>query len=754
MLASAGLVLLWLALLVALAAAALPLATRLFAPLGAAAAPLAYPLSAAVLVLLTRWVGALTYGAPAAVGAVVVVLGASLLADRRGGPSPPWRAFAGATALFAGAFCLAVVLRAADPGLVVWAEGPLNLGLVASLLRAPTLPPTDMWFAGEPVRYHYGGHLLAATWAHLTGTPARLVPNLAVPAVYATLVTAVAGLAGAVGATRGLGRRAAGAAVLLVGLGWPLFDAARVLVQALPAGLGTAVRGALGLPAGPLGGFSAFAATHWAAAPTDVPLYSVVVGSLHAHVLSQPLTLLVGGLALGALRTPAGRRRARLARLGVALAVAGAVWFVNAWSLPAAVGLVALTVAADPDHPATLLPTRLRSRLPGRPLLGRLTAVPLVLALGVGVAALAVAPYVATASPARPLALVAERSGAAFYLLGFGATLAVLPTLLGPPLRARLGGRTHRTVALVGGGLVGLWLLTGVAALAVVVPTLVAAAVVLATPDRGWPGYETVLVLAGAGLLALVELVSVDGGAAPGRYNTLYKVFSQVWLLWGVAAGVGVAILGRRLRRVGGAARRLVPVGLVGLVVLAAVFPAAGAVVTTVAPDGRPVADPGLDTTRTLAEYDPDLARAVAWLRERPGRPVVVEAVPTEAMLYTPRASPVSSHTGLPTVAGWTHAADYHGEGAFQRRAAAVRTVYEGPDRARLAVLARHDVRYVVVGPTERERYAVADLAATPGLDPVLRSGAVTVLAVSPGVLTNTTTVRSPMSSRGWRVAS
>lgn len=753
MLASTGLALLWLALLVALAGAALPLATRLLAPLGAAAAPLAYPLSAAVLVLLTRWIGVLTYGPPAAVGAVVVLLGGSLLADRTGGPRPPWRAFAGATALFAGAFCLAVVLRAADPGLVVWAEGPLNLGLVATLLRTPALPPTDMWFAGEPVRYHYGGHLLAATWAHLTGTPARLVPNLAVPAVYATLVTAVAGLAGAVGATRGLGRRAAGAAVLLVGAGWPLFDAARVLVQTLPAGLATAVRGALGLPAGPLGGFSAFAATHWAAVPTDVPLYSVVVGSLHAHVLSQPLTLLVGALALGTLRTPASRPRARAGRLGAALGVAGAVWFVNAWSLPVAVGLVALTVAADPDHPATLLPGRVRARLPAAPLSGRLVAVPLVLAFGVGVAALAVAPYVATASPARPLALVAERSGPAFYLLGFGAALTILPVVLGGPLRARLAGR-DRTVALVGLGLLGTGLATGVGAVAAVVPVVAAAALLLLTPDRGWPGYETVLVLAGAGLLVLVELVYVDGGAAPGRYNTLYKVFSQVWLLWGVAAGVGLAVLGRRLRETGGAPRRLVPVGLVGLVVLAAVLPGGGAVVTTVAPDGRPVTDPGLDTTRTLAEFDPDLARAVAWLRERPGRPVILEAVPTEAMLYTPRASPVSSHTGLPTVAGWTHVADYHGERAFQRRAAAVRTVYEGSDRARLAVLARHDVRYVVVGPTERERYAVAALATTPGLDPVLRSGDVTVLAVSPGVLTKTTTVRSPMSSRGWRVAS
>ncbi len=47
-----------------------------------------------------------------------------------------------------------------------------------------------MWFAGEPVKYYYGGHLVTTLFAWLTATPPRFAYNLALAGFYATLVTA------------------------------------------------------------------------------------------------------------------------------------------------------------------------------------------------------------------------------------------------------------------------------------------------------------------------------------------------------------------------------------------------------------------------------------------------------------------------------------------------------------------------------------------------------------------------------------
>ncbi|MEF8826739.1 MAG: DUF2298 domain-containing protein, partial [Halapricum sp.] len=52
------------------------------------------------------------------------------------------------------------------------------------------------------------------------------------------------------------------------------------------------------------------------------------------------------------------------------------------------------------------------------------------------------------------------------------------------------------------------------------------------------PGFETVLMIAAAGLIVLVEFIYLQDPASPERFNTVFKIYKQVWILAAVAAGV------------------------------------------------------------------------------------------------------------------------------------------------------------------------------------------------------------------------
>ncbi|WP_232687111.1 DUF2298 domain-containing protein [Halobacterium zhouii] len=714
---------------------ALPLTARLLDPLETRGAGFSFVVGTAVVTLVAFWTGQVAFGPSAAAFGVGALAALSALAVRTG-VSPPWRRFAESAFVFAAAFVLAVVVSVDSPGLEVWAEGFLNFGTVKSLFRASALPPADFWFAGAPMQYYFGGHLTAVLWAFLTDTPARYVPTLAVPTFYAMVVAGGYDLGRSLGAARGIHSRLSGAFVaVFLGIGGNLYEPLGLVLGSLPASVDRAVLSALSLPANAFAGsFSTFDATHFASFPTDVPLYSVLVGSLHAHVMSQPYTLLVAAVLFAYYQTSAGDRGARVGRLAAVVPLAGVVAVTNVWSLPTALGLVALAVAFSPEHPAGLLPdgsSRLE-RVHGalRNEGGRYTIALGVAAVVGALGVLVVAPFVFGTDTTRPLAFLPERSDVSLYLLEYGAFLLAFALYLGPRLR-----RHTPTLApvVVGAILVALAVALEFVALAFVAPVLLAAWWLLRRTRS--VGYETVLVLAGAGLVLLVEVAYVNGGAAPGRYNTIYKIHSQVWLLWSVAAGTALASVVAAWLPTDSfttpavdrdAARAVVAVALV----LATSVYGALALSAVATEDRSVVEGPTLDSTAFVGVLHPDHDAAIEWLDARAGQPHIVAAAPTERAMFGFRASPASSLTGLPTIAGWTHAADYHSEAAYNRRAADVRAIFEGDAATRAALLERYDVQYVYLGPYERERYDVRPFEREHGFRPV-EFGSVTVYVVN-----------------------
>jgi YYY domain-containing protein len=753
----------WLLALGVLWVLGIPLASRLFGGFPHAGSAFALPVAFAGSLLPIYWLGKLdaTVGF---VGGLLLLTMAAFWANRTGS-MPTRREVALPVAVFVVTFGLLVLMRLGDPRIVpAGGEKFLDYSLLKTTLRAERFPPLDPWFAGERVRYYYGGYLLAGLLTELSRVAPRYAYNLLVPTFYATLATGSYGLATAIAARGSVPTRLAGlVSVFLVAMAGTLATPARLLLGVLPTELareyGHGVLSGLRMPydqaftqaTDPIAWSYWFGRYVIPGTPDVFPAWTFVNGDLRPHMTGGGLLVLAAAVIFAYYRTPETEHRRRLVLVfGVLPVVGGGLAVVNTWSLPVVVGLLFLGLWFGPADPGTLFE-------PLSPLDGlgdRSGVVPSTLARAgvrltasaVGSLAVAVlsglwvAPYfLFRLAPSDGIGLFPPGSPIGPFLLVHGGFLLLFGLALGRPLRACVAGVTRRrlgaSVAVLGAVSMGLWV-GGFEPVALLVAVCVPAMVVARTEDRA---FWVVLLIAGLGLLGFAELayarVWPHDPNAP-RWNTVYKIYHSVWILWGVGGGVAAAtVLDRARTRLsavdwreatGEALSAGLTVGLVGLVLVSmAVFPAfAGGEKVHLASQGEATLD-GLDY---VDDAHPEEAEAIAWLDDRSGQPTIVGAPGTTTYTWT---NAPSSLTGLPTVAGWVHQKGYRGSAAYDRRVDDVRRMYEADPATRLDLLERYGVDYVYVGPNERERYDLAAVGTHQRVEPAYRAGSVTVYEVT-----------------------
>lgn len=557
-----GAVLVWWIAWLALFVAGLPLAAALCRDRWGRGAFIALPLAIVVVLVPVLWLGHLTYGPLTAIVGVLFLLAVAATAAAYG-PPIAWRDAAEIAAVFTVGFLFLLAIRSVDAGAIPGGgEKFLDFGLVQSLLRAEYLPPADHWWAGGRIIYYYGGHLFTATIAILTATPGRLAYNLALSGFYAAAVATVYGFAAAIAADRRLPTRTAGGiAAFLFAFASNLYTTAGAVATYLSPALIDNLASATGsAPANVRVTIDAF--SYWYASRvipgviTEFPLFAYLNGDLHAHMIDTSILLLVAALGFVYYHTPGPdltRRRALV--FGVLPITIGVLTFVNTWSLPAALGLTWLALAFAPATPTSLL-TGGTDRAPAtmvgtgaRELRRGLVAAVVVVPVAV-LSLLWIAPFVVDVLLAgaanRGIGVLPTRSGLVAFFIAHGGFITIFTWyIVGYATHAD----RHRLLAALGAWvvLVGAAIAFEFTALALLGPILVGGWYLHRTgwrrgrdPDRR-PGYESLLLVAGAGLVLLVELLYVRDAASPGRFNTVFKVYAQVWPLWSVAGGVAIA---------------------------------------------------------------------------------------------------------------------------------------------------------------------------------------------------------------------
>jgi YYY domain-containing protein len=343
--------------------------------------------------------------------------------------------------------------------------------------------------------------------------------------------------------------------------------------------------------------------------------------------------------------------------------------------------------------------------------------------LSVGVLLLAVVwalPFLLGPASTRGIGLFPDRSGLGGLLLVHGAFLLVATLYLLD--RAPFGDRDDLLQVLVlAVGAVALSAVLNVPAVGLFVPPIVGAWVLLRRDVD--VGFELVLLVAGLGLALLVEFVYVIENAGPGRFNTVFKLYAQVWAFLAIASGGMVAVLfssagSSDAPGILGIDRDVAVRGVVAVLVFSTSLYGAMALPAHFAGDSmydqyQTVDDPTLDATAFLKTGHPEEAEAIRWLdRTVEGQPNIVTTAPA-GYYWRPAegdgAAAAASLTGIPTVAGWNHAADFQGHEAYDRRVADVNAIYTGDPAEKAELLARYDVEYVYVGPAERANHGRID---------------------------------------------
>ncbi|MCX8036286.1 MAG: DUF2298 domain-containing protein [Candidatus Sumerlaeia bacterium] len=635
-----------------------------------------------------------------------------------------------------------------------------NLALLNSLWRERTMPPRDTWLAGHPINYYYFGHYQWATFCKMAGMAPRVGFNVGQAALFAMIAANAFSLGLLLTRRAGAGVLASAAVVLtgnpygclqlpLQGLKHFQFWQASRIVE------GTFTNGQI---TGPI---------------TEFPFFTFILGDFHAHGISFHSFLLALALALiiGRRLFCFGRPTADEADAAPAFSAGIFPWAVAVLPLGLLLAVTAMTNAWDAPMLGLVMFAVLlvcafeRGRASWRAVVG-----PIGLSAAIGGAAVVfLSPFLATFQ----FPVGARRDPAAFYLgplkwlgashlsefkdylMHFGfflipATLFLLAQMRGHIRQGPEPSQARGRTALAFGFLVALYVF--LFAHRFFLLFFLAALLLLAAVLIGWEMRRSrssaaegdasgariiayTLTAVGLFLSLFVEVWVVDDGYEGlfERYNTVFKSYNVIWILYAVSFAVlmaewlavakvdGVSALARR--------RAAIKWAMLGAVLLAGlVYPCAATLARVRATRQRAqmrerVAlprGPALDAVRYFASFNREEYALIEWIEDRlRGKPVVAEGCrATDAYSVQGR---IATLTGVRTVLAWPqHEANWRSRvrssfdptqtvdiwAEMGQRIADLQQLYTTRDIAAIKVIVkRYAIEYIVIGRWERALY-------------------------------------------------
>ncbi|MBE0696583.1 MAG: hypothetical protein IH586_06640 [Anaerolineaceae bacterium] len=241
-------------------------------------------------------------------------------------------------------------------------------------------------------------------------------------------------------------------------------------------------------------------------------------------------------------------------------------------------------------------------------------------------------------------------------------------------------------------------------------------------PDRkpaGFPdSFVLLLFMVGVALVVFPEFFYLRDQFGY-RMNTIFKFYFQSWIIWGLVAGYGSAVLLQEMR---GSWRFVFYVAWALLVIVALPYSYFGIGSRT---NMLQPAQWSLDGAAYIQNYAPEEMDAIHWLQQAPYG-VVAEAIGGS---YTSYAR-VSTNSGLPTVLGWPgHESQWRG-GAEEMgsREPDIASLFRTKDWAQASkILQKYSIRYIYVGPMERREYRPNESLFQQHMSTVFHNNSVTI---------------------------
>ena len=633
--------------------------------------------------------------------------------------------------IFLVALIVLLLIVALNPNIDPETERFMDYALLNSIDQTDYFPPLDPWFAGKIMNYYYYGFIFVSTLHKLIPIPLTTFFNMALALIYALFILACFGIGYNLTGKKSYGILAL-CAIMLIGnlngvtqimkkgyIHFSSFDSARGMVQIQDDGT------ILDYPI------------------TEFPSFSLTYGDLHPYVITYLINMAILNLLLNlALSSGSGwkmlggNRFRQIGGLLVLSIMIGCLVGAHTWDYPVYLAVAIIILAYNqwrrlPEEGT--LPVKITEFL-------KFLAPALVLVV---LSFILYLPFNLNFISEQAgherggIGLVSLRTPLGLFLVAFGIYLFFQAAYIIShisKLNLQSSGAISRRpffffliaalIILIAGGPGPLF---GQAVLLMILLFGLTALLLLLSPlDRG-EHFPLILALVAFGLTIFCEfffLADHYKGGGYERMNTIFKLYTNVWLLLGVTAVYSVYFINKLLINTPG--WKFFWKIVVGLFITAGLFFPLGAT-------GERIRNcrntPHLPYTLDGIEYishrppenqwiewswDQDDWQAIEWINNNiTGQPVLLEAGNMgnhdggESQAYH-WASRVATFTGLPILIGWAnHEAGWRNDWKEPgERKKDTELLYRTTNlNAAIHLLNKYDIRYVYIGKIERDRY-------------------------------------------------
>jgi len=586
-------------------------------------------------------------------------------------PQIKWEIVIRNEVLFFIVFIVFLTIRVYNPEITAFGEKFMDFAFLNAVMRSSHFPPHDPWLSGGLLNfYYYFGYLIVAVLSKLSGIPTTITYNL------------------------GLVTFSALAASASFGIGYDLTKKARygismmiiVVFIANPYIVFNLTGSFLHLPVTHHENLFGFWASTRVIPNTinEFPYFSFIFGDLHPHVISIPFQLLALTLLLNIYKSTDkginiyGETRIHvLAGIIISALSIGVLFPMNAWDYPTYLALFIIIVLIQQHRTA-----RIRDAL-----------IPIISVVIMSV--ILFVPFYMDfhGTGASEIGISHQKT----LLINFIEIFALFLFLIFSSLFSHLDLDRRYVIALIPITILSLLFFQ---ILIIIIP-LIVLCLYLFHKDTKNNQFVLALVLVGSLLAVFCEIFYLNDrlGAPNERMNTVFKLYLQIWILWGVAAGYCLYDLS--LKHLISRKRTIWTVLFCILIASCCIYPFT-ATYTKMNIDHNPAS---LDGIAYLNGSDRGDYFAISWIRRNiTGTPVIIEA---PGRCYS-TDSRVSAFTGLPTVIGWEgHEMMWRGSYEDVRvRAEDVDKIYSTKNiNTAIGLLNKYNVSYVYIGAAERARY-------------------------------------------------